>query len=242
MNKKLLTLLLLATITLTTNAQNWFSSKVKGNGNIITEKRTTSNYNGIRSSGSFHVLLVNGKEGEITLKGEENILPLIETIIENNTLKIRFQKNTNVRTTKKVIITVPVTDIETITLAGSGNIESKNILKGENIITKLSGSGSINLVANTKEINAEITGSGNINLEGTAVHFNIKITGSGDVKAYELQAEEVQIKITGSGSVKANVSKRIAAKITGSGNVYYQGNPKYVNSKTTGSGSIIKRE
>lgn len=242
MNKKLLTLLLLATITLTTNAQNWFSSKVKGNGNIITEKRTTSNYNGIRSSGSFHVLLVNGKEGEITLKGEENILPLIETIIENNTLKIRFQKNTNVRTTKKVIITVPVTDIETITLAGSGNIESKNILKGENIITKLSGSGSINLVANTEEINAEITGSGNINLEGTAVHFNIKITGSGDVKAYELQAEEVQIKITGSGSVKANVSKRIAAKITGSGNVYYQGNPKYVNSKTTGSGSIIKRE
>lgn len=242
MNKKLLTLLLLATITLTTNAQNWFSSKVKGNGNIITEKRTTSNYNGIRSSGSFHVLLVNGKEGEITLKGEENILPLIETIIENNTLKIRFQKNTNVRTTKKVIITVPVTDIETITLAGSGNIESKNILKGENIITKLSGSGSINLVANTKEINAEITGSGNINLEGTAVHFNTKITGSGDVKAYELQAEEVQIKITGSGSVKANVSKRIAAKITGSGNVYYQGNPKYVNSKTTGSGSIIKRE
>lgn len=242
MNKKLLTLLLLATITLTTNAQNWFSSKVKGNGNIITEKRTTSNYNGIRSSGSFHVLLVNGKEGEITLKGEENILPLIETIIENNTLKIRFQKNTNVRTTKKVIITVPVTDIETITLAGSGNIESKNVLKGENIITKLSGSGSINLVANTKEINAEITGSGNINLEGTAVHFNTKITGSGDVKAYELQAEEVQIKITGSGSVKANVSKRIAAKITGSGNVYYQGNPKYVNSKTTGSGSIIKRE
>jgi hypothetical protein len=242
MNKKLLTLLLLATITLTTNAQNWFSSKVKGNGNIITEKRTTSNYNGIRSSGSFHVLLVNGKEGEITLKGEENILPLIETIIENNTLKIRFQKNTNVRTTKKVIITVPVTDIETITLAGSGNIESKNVLKGENIITKLSGSGSINLVANTEEINAEITGSGNINLEGTAVHFNTKITGSGDVKAYELQAEEVQIKITGSGSVKANVSKRIAAKITGSGNVYYQGNPKYVNSKTTGSGSIIKRE
>jgi hypothetical protein len=242
MNKKLLTLLLLATITLTTNAQNWFSSKVKGNGNIITEKRTTSNYNGIRSSGSFHVLLVNGKEGEITLKGEENILPLIETIIENNTLKIRFQKNTNVRTTKKVIITVPVTDIETITLAGSGNIESKNVLKGENIITKLSGSGSINLVANTEEINAEITGSGNINLEGTAVLFNTKITGSGDVKAYELQAEEVQIKITGSGSVKANVSKRIAAKITGSGNVYYQGNPKYVNSKTTGSGSIIKRE
>ena len=242
MNKKLLTLLLLATITLTTNAQNWFNSKVKGNGNIITEKRTTSNYNGIRSSGSFHVLLVNGKEGEITLKGEENILPLIETIIENNTLKIRFQKNTNVRTTKKVIITVPVTDIETITLAGSGNIESKNVLKGENIITKLSGSGSINLVTNTEEINAEITGSGNINLEGTAVHFNTKITGSGDVKAYELQAEEVQIKITGSGSVKANVSKRIAAKITGSGNVYYQGNPKYVNSKTTGSGSIIKRE
>lgn len=242
MNKKLLTILLLSTITLTTNAQNWFKNKVKGNGNVITEQRTTSSYDGVTSSGSFHVILVNGKEGEITIKGEENILPYIETVIEDNTLKIGYKKNTSIRTTKKIVVTVPVTEIQKIILSGSGNIESKNVLKGENLITKLSGSGSIDLIVNVEEINTTIAGSGNINIEGTTTSFNTKLTGSGDVRAYELQAEEVLIKITGSGSVKASVSKKINAKITGSGNVYYQGNPKYVNSKTTGSGSIIKRE
>lgn len=242
MNKKLLTLLFLSAISLSTTAQNWLTSKVKGNGNLITEKRTTSSYNGVNSSGSFHVILVEGEEGKLLIKAEENILPHIETEVENNTLKIGFKKGLNIRTTKKVVITVPVTSIENVTLSGSGKIESKNVLKAESMITKLSGSGRIDLILNTEETNTTITGSGSINLEGTTINFNTKLTGSGDVKAYNLKSEEVMIKITGSGSVKTNVSNRIAAKITGSGNVYYEGNPKYVNSKTSGSGNIIKRE
>lgn len=241
MNKKLLALLYLITITLTTNAQNWFSNKVKGNGNIITEKRTTSNYNGVHSSGAFHVVLVNGKEGEITLNGEENILQHIEVFVEKNILKIKYKNNISIKTSKRVTITVPISKIATISLGGSGNIVSNNVLEAENLTTKITGSGSIDLAVNTQQVNATIAGSGNINLEGNTTAFNTKLTGSGDVRAYELKSEEVLVKITGSGSVKTTVSKRIEAKITGSGNVYYQGNPKYVNSKTTGSGSIVKR-
>jgi hypothetical protein len=242
MTKKILTLLFLSSITLTINAQNWFSNKIRGNGNIITEKRTTASYGGVHSSGSFHVILVNGKEGEITLDGEENILPYVEVFVEKDVLKIKYKNNTSIRTTKKITVTVPITEIEKISLGGSGKIVSENVLKGENISTKITGSGKIELIVNVENVSTAISGSGNISLKGNTTSLNSKITGSGDVKAYELQAEEVLVKITGSGNIKTKVSKRIEAKVTGSGNIYYMGNPKYVNSKTTGSGSIIKRE
>lgn len=241
MTKKILAFLFLATITLTTNAQGLSNKRIKGNGKIATEKRTTSNYNKVYSSSSFDVLLVKGKEGNITIKGEENIIPLIETFVENNALKIKFKKNTNVSTTKKIEITVAVESIQGVILSGSGKITSNFTLKEELINTTISGSGTIELLLNTSEVNVTISGSGKVSLEGDTSELNAKISGSGNVKAYDLKANKAAIKVSGSGNVKVNVVDSLSAKISGSGNIYYYGNPRYLNSKSSGSGNIIKR-
>ena len=53
------------------NAQ-W--SRIKGNGKVVTEKRTTAGYDEIVLTGSFDVVLVSGTEGTISIEGEENII------------------------------------------------------------------------------------------------------------------------------------------------------------------------
>jgi len=63
-------ILLIAMILLGTsvNAQWW--KRIKGNGNTITQTRQTADYDKVSVSGSFDVQLVQGKEGDIILKGE----------------------------------------------------------------------------------------------------------------------------------------------------------------------------
>ncbi len=61
---------------MSSNAQWWGSKRVKGDGNIITEKRKTSAYDGVGVGGSFDVVLVKGKEGNLTIEGEKNLHPL----------------------------------------------------------------------------------------------------------------------------------------------------------------------
>ena len=63
------------------HAQWWGSKKVKGNGNITTITRTTSDYDGIKCAGSMDYILVAGTEGEIKIEGEENLLKYIVTKI-----------------------------------------------------------------------------------------------------------------------------------------------------------------
>lgn len=242
MNKKLFLTSIILTIALSVNAQSWWNSKrIKGNGNVVTETRSTSDYDGISVGGSFDVILVKGKEGKITLKGEENILPYIETEVKGGNLKIQYKRNTNIKTTRRLTVTVTFQDIEKLSLGGSGNVISKDLIKADNLKVSIGGSGNIEAEVDAENIKASVAGSGNIELTGNANELKCSIAGSGDIKAYGLQTDTTRASIAGSGSVRVTVKTKIKASIAGSGSVYYKGNPKYVDSNSAGSGSVVSR-
>ena len=242
MNKKIFLTSLLLTLTFAVNAQDWWGNnkKIKGNGNVITINRTTTDYDAVSVGGSFDVVLIKGKEGTIKIEGEENIIPYIETEVSGNTLKIKYKKNTNIRNTKRMTITVTFNDIESVALGGSGNISSKEIIKSESFSASIGGSGNIQLKIDSDELKASIGGSGNIELEGNTTEFTCSIAGSGSIKAYDLSVEELSANVAGSGSIKTTVKSKINAKLVGSGSVYYKGNPK-IDSRSVGSGSVVDR-
>ena len=234
---------LLFSFTLSVHAQDWWgkSKKVKGNGNIIIVNRTTKEYNGIAAAGSYDVLLVKGKEGKITIEGEENIISFIETEVKGGRLKIKYKKNLNIKTTKRVTITVTFKDIENISLGGSGNISSKETIHSNNFSASIGGSGTIELNVESRTIRATIGGSGTIKLKGYTEELKCAIAGSGSIRAYDLTTAEVNATIAGSGSIKTTVKNKIKANLVGSGNIYYKGNPKNIDSKAVGLGSVIER-
>ena len=243
MLKKILLIAIMLIATNTTNAQNWLgnSKKVKGNGNVITVNRTTSGYDGIGVGGSFDVVLVKGKEGKITIKGEENIIPYIITEVKGSTLQIKYKKNTNIRLTRRLTVTVTYNDIDKVSLGGSGNVTSEGKIKAEDFKVSLGGSGNITLEIDADEVKSSIGGSGNIKLSGNSNEFTCSIAGSGSIKAYELETDKLFATIAGSGSIKTTVKTKIKAKVVGSGSIYYKGNPKYIDTKSVGSGDVIER-
>ena len=243
MFKKIIFSVFIIAISLPTNAQSWWSSnkKIKGNGNVITVKRSTSDYDGIGVGGSFDVILVKGTEGSIKIEGEENIIPYIETEVNGDKLQIKYKKNVNIKTTKRLTVTVTIEDIDMISLGGSGNILSKETLNAKDFKVSLGGSGNITLTINSDKISANIGGSGNIKLSGSTEELKCSIAGSGSIKAYNLKTEELDANIAGSGSISTTVKTKINAKIVGSGSIYYKGNASNINKKTVGSGCIIDK-
>jgi len=240
--KKLILTTLIFALTFSINAQNWGSNKnIKGNGNVVTVKRIISSYDEIAVGGSFDVLLIKGTEGEISIEGEENIIPFLETIVDGAVLKIGYKKNMNINTTKKLTVTVSVTDIESLSLGGSGNISSDFLLKTGDFDVNIGGSGNISIKIDADEVDAKIGGSGDIELAGNANEISCSIAGSGSIQAYELTTKIVDAIIAGSGSVTITVKDEINAKIVGSGSVYYKGKPSKIDTKSMGSGSVVDK-
>jgi hypothetical protein len=239
--KKFITLTACLLCALTVRAQ-WGSKKVKGNGNVTTENRTLGNYDGVAVAGFFDVELVSGTEGKLNLKGEENLLEYIETEIKDNVLKIKVRKGYNLRPSfnKTILITVPFKDISSVSLAGSGDVVSKAPIKADNFETKLAGSGDIILDVTAENVEASVAGSGDLRLKGKANNFEVKVAGSGDIYAFDLKAQNVEASVAGSGDVRVSCSGDLKARVSGSGDITYKGNPTRSDTKVSGSGDVSR--
>lgn len=220
---------------------NAFTKKVKGNGNVVTETRTTTDYEKIAVGGSFDVTLVDGKEGNLTIKIEDNLLEYLITEVKDGTLKIKWKKGINVYTRKGVTITVPFKQINAVSLAGSGNIDTKNTISSHNLELKIAGSGNMNLDVKASDLSSKISGSGNMNINGSTTNLTCSIAGSGNFNSYDLTTRDAEAKIAGSGTIHTTVDGKLSARITGSGNVRYKGAGSTENVKVTGSGNVTKR-
>jgi hypothetical protein len=218
----------------------WSNKKVKGNGKIMTEKRTTAGYDEINVSGFFDVVLVSGKEGAITIQGEENLLPYVKVEVEGNVLKIHTEKNVNISTNKGIVLTVPFEQISFVSLSGSGDLKSKSTIVGSSFKAKLSGSGDLTLDVKTINFETNLSGSGDVVLTGNSDSFISKISGSGDVDAVNLVTKNSNLTVSGSGDMKVNCSESLYARVSGSGDIAYKGNPKTKDTKVNGSGEISK--
>ena len=224
---------LLLCFTATMNAQ-----RVKGNGKIIEKTRQVGDFESVGVSGSFDVFLVKGQEGKIIVKVEENLEPYLETEVDNGKLKVRWKKGTNVRTTKSTKVTVHFEEISGVALAGSGDIISSDPIVTDELDIAVAGSGDIRLELQADESKAAVSGSGDIELSGTSASFEAAVAGSGDIKAYELKSDKAELKISGSGTIHAQVANELIARISGSGNIKYKGNPRIEDVKVSGSGNV----
>ncbi len=218
-----------------------FTKRIKGNAKVITENRSVSDYDKISVAGSFDVKLVKGKEGAISINAEENLMEYIETEVRNGHLKIQPKKGYQLNATKTILITVSFETIDAISLAGSGNVSSADVLSSSDLNLDLSGSGEIDLPVSTKNLTSQIAGSGSIKLSGNSEVLNCEIAGSGSLNGSDLKATVSHVNIAGSGNVKVHAVSEIHAEIVGSGDVIYTGNPTIEKLKSVGSGSFKKK-
>ncbi|PIX10475.1 MAG: DUF2807 domain-containing protein [Flavobacteriaceae bacterium CG_4_8_14_3_um_filter_34_10] len=239
-NLKIYTSLFLFFFVITTQAQ-LRNKTVSGNGNVITKTIKTTDYDKIAVAGIYFVTLVEGEEGQITIKGEENLLEVTIIEVNGNSLVIKTENNINLKPSRnnKIEVLVPVQSVSVISLAGSGDIRTENLnLKSEDMEVSLAGSGDIKLVIETSNLLTKVAGSGDIELAGKATILTGKLAGSGDLNLFNLSTEKADVSIAGSGDIMVLCTEDLKARIAGSGDIVYKGNPRIKDTKTAGSGSI----
>lgn len=239
------TIILLALISFSfVNAQSknksWKRDKIKGNGKEVTISKTTADYDEILAGGFFDVALVAGKEGNITIKGEENLLEYINVEVENGTLKIHVNNDKSIEcsSNKTIIITVPVEKIGKIKFAGSGDIYTKDAINATNLELSLTGSGDMKIETNATNLSASLKGSGDVILSGKTTELELNLVGSGDIDSSKLNSDNAKAKVAGSGDIKVKCTKNLNAAVAGSGSIHYKGKPESIDKVVNGSGEI----
>lgn len=218
-------------------AGGWNSEKVQGSGHVKTETRALGHFSGVALALPGSVELRIGNTESVTIETDDNLLPMIETVIENGTLHLRPAKRQWNFDTRRLKIVVQAKGVDKLALGGSGSIDA-DPLRGAKVTIDIGGSGSINVKSiDSETLSVSLGGSGNLKAGGgSASQLSLSIAGSGDVDLGKLKSVNASVNIAGSGDATISARDTLSATIAGSGDVNYYGDPR-VSKTVIGSGS-----
>lgn len=215
---------------------------IKSTGDIISEERISTGFDSILVHNNVTLYLKYDSVISIVVEAGKNLVPLIETSIENNKLTIRNKNRCNfIRSYKPPInVTVSIPDLKHLNLAGSGDIFSLNTLKLQKVRMVNSGIGDVNLDIDAGHLFTQIYGSGGINLSGKAAVSEIYSTGNCFMHCENLTTGFTYIHSNTTGHIYVHAEKELGVTILGSGNVYYSGEPVLTKHIISGKGTLNK--
>jgi hypothetical protein len=193
-----------------------FDQGIKGSGKIATDHRTVTKFSKIDTKGAYDVEVKVGSDTSVTVSGDDNLLKLVETKVEDGTLTISTVKNVHPRKSLKVIVTTP--SLDTFALHGAGDVNIAGI-KG-------------------KSFTATLHGAGDFTASGEVTNLDATLKGAGDMNLYGLHAANVNATLNGAGDLSVWASKYLNAKMSGVGDLSYKGHPVKVDRDKSGVGDI----
>jgi len=231
-----LTTLLSATLILLTTVA---FAQIRGNGNVVSEKRFVDSFTSIEIDNSIDIFITEGNSNTITVKADENLLPIISTKVSDGVLVVSNTKS--YRSARVMEVHVVMKSIDRLFSSGSGDIYCEGNISGNNVYIKLNGSGDLQAAFAVKNLEIKLNGSGDAEVSGVRGDFKVYISGSGDLEAEELQLENCVLKTMGSGDIKLSGSTtKLTVKQTGSGDVNaYNMKAVDVTVSNSGSGDMV---
>ena len=195
------------------------AGRIKGSGIVKTEKRSLAPFTSLEVSCHGSIQVLTQEQAGLEINGDDNIIPLITTEVNNGTLYIRSSREYDSGDRLKITVSVP--DLKRFVFSGAGEANLSN-LKNDRMEITMAGAGSLTADGETKE--ADIT-----------------LSGAGSVDAKNLRAAKARVNATGAGSVEVYATDQLDAKALGVGEINYYGKPKIVNKQAVGIGGINER-
>jgi Putative auto-transporter adhesin, head GIN domain len=195
-------------------------SATAGSGQLATQSRQVSGFTSVELTGVGELSIDQTGTESLTVSAEDNLLPLLTSRVEGDTLILGKKPNTRIVTSKPITYTLTMKDITGLAVSGSGTINAPKLT--------------------TAALRIEISGSGVITTAGNADDQSLEISGSGRYLADGLTSKTTTAEISGSGTGNVVASNALDVKISGSGTLTYSGNPQ-VSQTVSGSGKLIKK-
>ena len=192
---------------------------VRGSGNVVTDKRTASNFKSVEVGGVFQVEITAGKEFGVEVEADDNLLPLISTDVSDGVLRISTDRKVSSRGPIRVRVYAP--DIEKLEVSGVANVTVNDI--------------------KSKEFNLDSSGASKIKLTGETANFVADVSGATKIDAENLNTVDANIDCSGASSVMVNVSGDLKAEASGASKITYTGTPTSIDQSSHGSSRISQK-
>ncbi|RZL40624.1 MAG: DUF2807 domain-containing protein [Rubrivivax sp.] len=215
-------------------------NRTRGSGVRVEKARALGAFTKLRIDGPFDVKLTQAGGDQATVVADDNIEPLIETVVEGDSLVLRLKRDAGFTTRLVPTVRIDARAVQAVAINGSGDLTVEQF-KADGLNLSIVGSGDVQLgLVELKDLTVSISGSGDVRVAGRAEQQAWKLSGSGDVDARALSGRAANVELHGSGDVSLGVTEQLDVKLSGSGDLNYAGRPQ-LRQSVSGSGEVHRR-
>ncbi len=217
-------LLIVASATLLNACGDRDDRRSSNRGPSRSETREVDSFDSIDMRGAARLEITVGQPESLVIEGRASSIERVETDVRHDTLYIEskprdwFMSNNRRRITVK--ITVP--ELESLEVEGGNDVRLTGFAGGD---TKIRAAGAAHIIA-----------------EGRLDELTIRMAGAGHGDFSRLVADEAKVIVEGVGSVIVHPKETLDATMNGVGAILYTGNPREVNTRMNGLGTIARRD
>jgi hypothetical protein len=207
-----ITIILVAAVTVVAGCSR---PGIKGDGVIKAEDRPVADFSRVVVTGGYEIKWSGGKPA-LNISTDQNLLPLVETIVSGDTLQIESKEN--LAPTKRITIVLYSSSLAEVQLTGGNSFRAGQITG--------------------HDLKIESTGASDISIDGSITNLEVSLTGASHLNAKSLQTQTATLSLLGASDADVAVSDALKVSLTGACSVAYSGNPKTVEKTVTGAGSV----
>jgi hypothetical protein len=210
---------------------------LEGSGVIVSEIREGEGFARLLFAGEGEVVVSIEPEFSITVEADDNLMQYLETVVEEDILRIRTMEGVDIAPTTAPAYRIGLPEVTEIELSGVGRIDVEAVETGMLNVT-LSGVGDIVLESVDVDLLLyDISGVGSVSIEGSADEQRGVVAGQGRYDAADLESRVAMRQASGNGHATVWVIEDLDLDIADNGTVEYYGAP-VVSQNTAGLASV----
>jgi hypothetical protein len=216
-------------------------AQVAGNGVSREETREVADFTGVEVGSGLNAKVTVGPKS-VRISGDENLVALITTEVQDNKLTVSLKKGTRVKDSSKVRITISSPEVTSVGASGGADVDA-DVSATSSFAAAASGGGELNVRnVDAKSLAVEASGGAEVTVKGRANTVAVEASGGSEVHARDLSLKTLAVEASGGSSVEANPTDSIAAEASGGSTVHVASSPSQRAVQASGGSEVIFKQ
>jgi hypothetical protein len=206
-----------AALALTASLATFTFGTTVGNHKPLVEERVVARAHAVDAHGAFVVVVHVGAVQSVTVTGDANIVPLVDTHVQNGRLLIGTTRDIEPGVPLVIEVTLPAVDA----LDASGAVE-------------MNASG-----VHGRRVHLGAHGASTLRVAGQLVEGDVVVTGTSRAQLEALQMGRAHVSLSGSSSADLLATVEVDAHTAGASSLHVVGHPTVVKRDVSGASTMV---
>ena len=213
---------------------------LNGKGDVVVQNFDVTGFTQIDHGIKGDVIIVNDENQFVEVHAQQNVMDALKIESDGGTLKIRTQGGKSIGKYDGLTYYVHMPLLERVVIGGKGTVKGADVT-GDRFTCKLAADGKLELTGlDVSYAEVIITEAGKVLLTGESDKTDVGLGSAGHAQCFDLRSKECNTQLKGNGIIEVTALNKLDVVLSGSGTIYYKGDPAELTKNINGSGILVR--